>query len=121
MQNKEIRTQLRAVGADQSKITDASHLIVIAHRTDTENISKERIERTAKIQNRDINDLSGLKNSLDTNVDKKIQNGTMESWLKAQTYIPLGMMIETASLLHIDNGPMEGFQAEKVDEILNLK
>jgi len=31
------------------------------------------------------------------------------------------MMIETASLLGIDNGPMEGFDPAAVDELLGLK
>ncbi|MEJ0001844.1 MAG: hypothetical protein WDN09_01510 [bacterium] len=30
-------------------------------------------------------------------------------------------MIEAASLLGIDNGPMEGFPPEQIDEILGLK
>ena len=122
VENEEIRAKLRAVGYDQSKITDASHLIVVAYRTDAEeNLSQERIERVAKIQNQDITELTGNKNSLDNSVTKKAQNGTLEAWIKAQAYIPLGLMMETAALLHIDNCAMEGFQPDKVDEILNLK
>jgi nitroreductase len=30
-------------------------------------------------------------------------------------------MIETAALLGVDSGPMEGFDADKVDELLGLK
>ncbi len=122
VENEEIRAKLRAVGYDQSKITDASHLVVIAYRTDAvENLSKERVERVAKIQNQDITELAGYKDSLDNGVTQKVQNGTLESWIKAQAYIPLGLMMETAALLHIDNCAMEGFQPDKVDEILNLK
>jgi len=43
------------------------------------------------------------------------------AWIKAQTYIALGMMIETASLLNIDNCPMEGFDPTQIDTILGLK
>src|SRR5476651_1874276 len=50
--NKEIRSKLREVGYGQPKITDAAKLIVIAYRTDArENISQDRVERLAKIQN----------------------------------------------------------------------
>ncbi|MDP2789138.1 MAG: NAD(P)H-dependent oxidoreductase, partial [bacterium] len=122
IENPEIRKRLREVGYDQPKITDASHLIVIAYRTDSaENLVKERLERTAKIQNKKIEELEGLKNMLESGLNKKIKNGTLESWVMSQAYIPLGIMIETASLLHIDNGPMEGFDPNKVDEILGLK
>lgn len=122
VENKEIRAKLLDAGYGQPKITDASHLVVIAYRTDAiENMTKERLERTAKIQNININELEGLKTMLDNTVNTKSKNGTLLSWIKAQAYIPLGMMIETASLLEIDNCAMEGFIPEKVDEILNLK
>jgi nitroreductase / dihydropteridine reductase len=121
IQNPEIRARIREVGDDQPKITDASHLIVIAHRTDPENISRERLERTSKIQNQPIEELGGLKKSAENAVNKHVANGTFECWAKAQTYIPLGIMIETAALLGVDHGPMEGFQPDKVDEILGLK
>jgi nitroreductase len=120
--NNETRAKLREAGFGQPKITDASHLVVIAYRTDSEeNSTKERLERTSKIQNEDINKLEGLKTMLDGSIVQKVKNNSLECWIKSQTYIPLGIMIETASLLGIDNGPMEGFQSDKVDEILNLK
>lgn len=106
----------------QPKVLDASHLIIITYRTDViENIIKERLERTAKIQNQKVEELAGLRKMLEDGINQKLQNNELEYWIRAQTYIPLGIMIETASLLEIDNGPMEGFDASKVDEILNLK
>lgn len=122
VQNKEIRQKLREVGFDQPKITDASHLIVLTYRTDIEeSLVKERIDRTAKIQNQDPKELDGLKNILENTVASKVKNGTLEAWVAHQAYIPLGIMLETAALLHVDAGPMEGFTPDKVDEILGLK
>lgn len=122
VKNKEIRKKLRVVSDNQPKVTDASHLIVITYRTDaSESLTKERLERTAKIQNEDINKLSKLKTMLENTVSQKEKDGTLESWIRSQSYIPLGIMIETAALLDIDACPMEGFQPDKVDEILNLK
>jgi nitroreductase len=122
VENKEIRSKLREAGYGQQKITEASCLIVITYRTDSAlNLTKERIERTSKIQNEKPSDLEGLKTMLDDSVSQKIKDGSLECWIKAQAYIPLGIMIETAALLGVDGGPMEGFQPEKVDEILNLK
>ena len=122
VENPEVRAKLREVGSDQHKITEASHLIVLTYRTDAvKNLTSERITRTAQAQNKDPKDLSKLQASLENAVQKKSDNGTLENWIRAQIYIPLGIMIETASLLGIDNGPMEGFQPDKVDEILGLK
>jgi nitroreductase len=47
-------------------------------------------------------------------------DAALAAWVSAQTYIALGTMMATASLLSIDNGPMEGFDPAKVDEILGL-
>ena len=122
VENKEIREKIKEAGYGQPKITEASHLIVITYRTDSNvSLTKERIERTAKIQNEDPINLAGLQTMLDGSVTQKESDGTLESWVKAQTYIPLGIMVETAALLSIDSCPMEGFMPEKVDEILNLK
>lgn len=114
--------ELRAKVGKQPKMTEASHLILITYRTDvTENITKERVERTAKIQNQKIEDLDGLKNAIESTIEKKNSEGNLESWIRSQSYIPLGIMIQTASLLGIDNGPMEGFDPMHVDEVLGLK
>jgi len=114
-----IRAQLRSAGYDQPKITDSSHLIVIARRTDTENLSTELVARTAKIQNKDISQLVGFKQMVDGAIASKV-GATLDSWIAHQTYIALGIMIETASLLEIDSAPMEGFDQVKVNEILGL-
>ncbi len=122
IENPEIRIKLREVSYNQPKITDASHLILITYRTDIiENTTKERIGRTAKTQDQDESELGGLKQMIDNAISQKEKDGTLESWVRAQAYIPLGMMIETAALLNIDACPMEGFLPDKVDEILNLK
>lgn len=122
IENKDLRKKLQEVGYGQPKITEASHLVVITYRTDIEeSMVLERLERTAKIQNQKIENLTGLRSMLESSLIKKKNNGTLEYWIKAQAYIPLGIMIETASLLGIDNGPMEGFQNDKVDEVLGLK
>lgn len=122
VKNTDIRIKLREAGFNQSQITDASHLIIIVYRTDNDiSLVKERIERTVKIQNEDPTNLGGLKTMLENTVKQKVDDGSLESWVRAQSYIPLGIMMETAALLDIDTCPMEGFQPEKVDEILNLK
>lgn len=119
--NPEIRAKIRSVSYDQTKVTDASHLIVITHRTDVrENIARELVERTAKTQGKDISELKGLEEMVTGAISYKL-GGAVDAWAQAQTYIPLGMMIETAALLGIDAGPMEGFSGAEIDEILGLK
>ncbi len=119
VENKEVRKALRAASYDQPKVTDASHIIVIAARTDGTTVAEELISRTAQIQGKAKEDLKGLSDMVHGTVS--MHGDSVVSWLSAQTYIALGTMIETAALLGVDSGPMEGFDATKVDEILGLK
>lgn len=106
--------------SNQPKVTDASHLIVLTYKTDIKEIIEDRLERTARIQNQKVEELATYKDFLEGATKNKSEL-ELDSWLKAQSYIALGTMIYTASLLDIDNCPMEGFEKDKVDEILNLK
>ena len=57
----ETRIKLRAASFDQPKVTDASHFIVIARRTNTVELIDELIARTAKAQNKKEEELSGYR------------------------------------------------------------
>lgn len=118
--NPEIRTKLRAVGYDQTKFTDASHLIVVARRTDAEHLSDELIARASKITGKTPEQLAGLKGMADGSVNGRPEGAVRDGWLAAQTYIPFTIMMQTAALLGIDAGPMEGFDPTQVNEILGL-
>lgn len=116
-----VRQKLLEVGYGQPKILNASHLVVVAYKTDIKGyIVKDRIDRVAKVQNQSVESLGQMKQMLDMNITKR-SDTELDTWIKAQAYIPLGVMITAASLLHIDTGPMEGFDAAKVDEVLGLQ
>lgn len=118
--NAELRTKLREVGYDQPKITDASHLIVIARRTHArEALVSELLSRTALQQGVDVSALEGLRAMVQGNIDR-MDDVALDAWVRAQCYIPLGVMVETAALLGVDACPMEGFDPRGVDAVLGL-
>lgn len=120
VENSEVRRRIRAASYDQSKVTEASHLIVVARRTDVrENIVHERIARTAEIQQQDPKSLAGFKEMLDGVIASR-DDAALDAWVSRQVYIALGMMMEAASLLGIDNAAMEGFDPRGVDAALGL-
>lgn len=118
--NPDIRAKLRAAGYDQTNITDASHLIVIAQRTEPDALVDELITRAAAARGKEKSELAGFEKMV-AGAMSSVQGEARDRWLKAQTYIPLGIMIETAALLGVDTCPMEGFDPEQVDVILGLK
>jgi nitroreductase len=120
VENVELRQKMRAAGYDQTKITDASHLVVIARRTDTAALPDELIARAAKIEGKAPEDLAGLKKMAEGGIAAWPDKNLLDQYLARQTYIPLGTMVETAALLNIDNCPMEGFDPEQIAQILGL-
>ena len=118
VENPEIRLKLREAAYGQPKVTDATYIVVIARRTDGENLAQELVMRAAKQQGVSEESLDGLRKMAEGGVNMPQSN--LDAYLMAQTYIPLGIMVETAALLKIDGGPMGGFDPAKVDEILGL-
>ncbi len=121
IENKELRAKLREVSYGQPKVTDAPYFVVMTYRTDVrEHIADELVTRAAEAQKVEESALSGLRQMAEGGIAAK-DDVAIEAWVRAQTYIPLGIMIETAALLGIDSGPMEGFDNVKVDELLDLR
>ena len=111
---------MRVAGYDQTKITDASHLIVVAYRTDADTLVSELIARTATAHGKSEEELGGLEKMVGGSIRGR-QEGARDAWLKAQVYIPFGVMMLTAALLGVDTCPMKGFNPDQIDAILGLR
>lgn len=121
VEDAETRKALQPASWGQSQIVDASHLFVFAIPTE---VTGEMIEGFAKL----MADTRGIPvEALDGMVDfmkGKIGAFTKEQqqvWLSKQTYIALGNVMAMAAELKIDGTPMEGFEPNIYDEILDLK
>jgi len=118
--NAEVRTRIRAVANDQSQITDCSHLLVFA-AWDT--YSPERINHMF-----DLNvsmrggTNEGWENYRQLLLDKYPKRDPKANFEHAarQAYIAFGFSLIAAATEEVDSTPMEGFEPEAVDEILNL-
>lgn len=116
----EIKAQIRPVSWGQSQVTDCSHLLVFAA---WDNYSAERINMMFDL----VNEQRGLKNEGWEAYRQQLlsiypQRTPEENFQHAarQAYIGLGSALITAAAEGVDSTPMEGFEPEKVDTILNL-
>ncbi len=117
--NPETREKLKQASYGQPKVTEADKFVVLARRTDLrENIADEAAERASAAQNKPISELQGLKDMI--NGVLSMPEELLPAFATSQTFIALGMMIETAALLGVDAGPMGGFSNTQYDEILDL-
>lgn len=116
----ELRGKIKEAAYGQAKVTDSSELFVIAARTDIdENFVQEYINNIAQTRGMDVSSLEDFKKTMVGDITTRSEEGKF-AWAGRQAYISFGFMLETAALLQVDAGPMEGFNPQKVDEILGL-
>jgi nitroreductase len=117
-----LRAKLRPVSYGQPQITDASHLVVFAARTDvTEADVDAHMKNVAATQGVGIEALTPLRGMLLGGIVHSQDISARQAWARNQTYIALGNFLTSAAVLGIDACPMEGFDRAKYDEILGLK
>lgn len=117
----EIKAQIKPVAWNQSVVTDCSHLLVFA-AWDT--YTADRINYMFDL----TNDIRGFKNEgwenyrqqlLDTYPQKDAEENFQHA--ARQAYIAFSHAMIAAAYEEVDSTPMEGFDADAVDEILGLK
>lgn len=118
--NVELRAKLRAAAWDQSQITDASHLVVLAVKNDVDvNLVDSYINEIATVRGIPAESLAGFSEMMKGSIVGRTPEQLME-WSAKQAYIALGFGLEAAAISGIDSCPMEGFDAKQFDEILGL-
>ncbi|CAM4043275.1 NAD(P)H-dependent oxidoreductase [Gillisia limnaea] len=121
IKNAELRNKLQSAAFDQPQITDASHLLVFANLAEIDKSYVDGyLDNIAKTRTTKRKDLAGLEEMLDNTV-LKFSPEEKNQWAANQTYIALGNLLSAAANFKIDACPMEGFEADKFDEILGLK
>lgn len=122
IRNPKLRQQLQKHAWDQSQVTDASHLVVLAIKQgiNTEDVDRY-IDRVSEVRNTPKDKLSGLENAIKGFLKDPPFPFEIDAWSTRQVYLALGFLIYSAALLGIDACPMEGFVPAQYDEILGLK
>ncbi len=116
--DENLKQAIREVSWNQPQITSSSVLIVILARKNlrsTDKYIQERFE--AKGLSGDM--LNGYLKKYSDFIDSRTDCEIVE-WSKRQTYIAMANMINGASAIGIDSCPIEGFEIDKVENILNI-
>ncbi len=116
-----IREQLVPVSWNQKQPADCSHYLVIAARVkNTEADVDHYMARIAEVRGSSIEAQAGFKKLLLADVVHGPRGQRSLEWATNQAYIALGNFMTAAALLGIDTCPMEGFEPDKYDAILDL-
>ena len=118
--NSEIRKKLQPVSWGQTQIVDASHLIVLAHKTEVDaDWIDGYLANISETRNIPIEALNEYADFMKGKVLAFLPE-EQATWAAKQNYLVLSNLLSAAADLRIDACPMEGFEAEAYDEILGL-
>ncbi|SIS72857.1 Nitroreductase [Zobellia uliginosa] len=119
--NQELKEKIKAVAWNQSVVTDSSHLLVFAA---WDNYTEERINKMFDL----TNEIRGFTNEGWENYRQQLlgmypQRDPEVNFQHAarQAYIAFSQAIAAAAFEGVDSTPMEGFDPDAVDEILDLR
>jgi len=119
--NADLRARIRQISRDQPQITDCSHLLVFAA---WDNYTADRINMMFDLTKK-VRGLSneGLENYRKMLLDRYPSRSNEENFQHTakQAYIGLGVALIAAAEEQVDSTPMEGFDADALDDILDLR
>jgi len=119
--NPELREKIRAVGFDQAQFVDAAEILVFAA---WDNYTDARIDGVVSvIAEQRGGDSSSVHGYYDMLKGMYLPRSAEVNFQHAarQAYVALGLGLTAAAFEEVDATPMEGFDADKVDEILGLQ
>jgi nitroreductase len=117
----ELRQKLRAKAHGQPQITDSSHLVVFAARTDITGEDVDRyMDRISEVRGVEPAHLDGLRKMMKRDLVTGVRHAVIAEWSARQAFIALGNLVAVAAVTSIDVCPMEGFSPEGFNEVLNL-
>ena len=120
IQNPELRKKLRAHAWDQAQITDSDTLIVFCVlKSMDEEYVKHYVDRIAQVRSVTKESILGYEQTMVDSL-KGMSPETISQWMKKQVYIALGFFLNECAHHKIDACPMEGFDPQKFDEVLEL-
>ncbi len=121
IENPEIRKQLQPASWNQSQITEASHLLVFANKeTFGEELIDDYLKNVITTRGLEEDSIKGYSNFMKSNL-MNLSDVQKDSWTARQVYLALGNLMTVAADLKIDTCPIEGFEKNKYDEILELQ
>lgn len=122
VESPEVRARLKPVSWNQTQVTDASHLVVLACRTEmTEADINRYIARILAVRNLPADKLEPYRQMMLSYVVQAKDAAAQREWAARQCYIALGQLMASAAVVGVDTCALEGIDPAKYDEILGLK
>jgi len=120
IESHELRGKIHEQACPQPQIVEGSHVLVFASWTDvtTEHID-QYMQLIADTRHTAVDSLTPFADSIKGNLMSRTPE-TRAEWAARQSYIALGTAMIAAATEGVDATPMEGFNADALDQLLDL-
>ena len=119
--NKELKEKLKPVCWDQAQITTCSHLVVVLAAIDAVRPESGIVERKFKRREMPQEKLDMYLNLYASHLKQTLSSDeNIYAWTAKQTVFAIENMMMAAAIKGIDSCAIEGFEKEKVEEILKI-
>jgi nitroreductase len=119
--NEDLKAKLRPLCWNQVQITSCSHLVVILAQIEGARPRSGKPQRQLSRRGLDQDKLDNYIKLYSSHLEKTLSSDeSIYEWTARQTYIAATNMMMAAAFIGIDSCPIEGFEKEKVEELLGL-
>ncbi len=119
--NEDLKAKLKPACWNQVQVTSCSHLVIVLAGIDSLKPQSGEVEKRFSRRDMPQENLDLYLGLYASHLEKTLASDeNIYSWSVRQTYIAAANMMTSAAVLGIDSCPIEGFEKEKVEEILEL-
>jgi len=120
--NDELREELKPFCWNQPQITTCSHLVIVLAGIDTLKVESGVVHSQLSRRNMPQEKLNSFIELYASHLaDVLDDDAKIYQWSARQTYIAVANMMNAAANIGIDSCPLEGFEKEKVEKVLDLE
>jgi len=121
IQNQELKEKLKPLCWNQPQITTASHVVVILSAIENLKVESGVVKERFLRRNLTTEQTDLYVEKYASHLHKQLSNDEkLYEWSARQSYIALCNILNSASCIEIDSCPIEGFEKENVEKLLNI-
>ena len=118
--NPKLKQKLVPLTMQQAQVNDASHVLVLCTETEmNSDFIEKHFNRVEETRNTPKEILEPFEDYLKVTFSEK-EPETIKQWMSKQAYLAMGNLLTVCAMEDIDACPIEGFEPEKYDELLEL-
>ena len=119
--NEELKAKIRPACWDQVQVTSCSHLVIILAGIDSVKPESGEVKKRFSRGGRPEEEVEFYLGLYASHLEQTLStDANIYAWTSKQSYIAAGNMMTAAATLGIDSCPIEGFDKNQVEEILEL-